>query len=144
MSSDFCVLCDEKLSDYCASCVDVIRKERDEARKSFVRQTERLIETEEEVERLRAELAKHQASKFHPDWSLLQTCRESLDEARAAIEHIAQQQREACAKAIECTIDTPDWAERAAAMVRHMPLVTEERVMSKSEQRRLAVQTKKD
>ena len=40
----------------------------------------------EHVERmlatLRTELAKHQESEFHPDWSLLQATREALQEAR--------------------------------------------------------------
>jgi predicted negative regulator of RcsB-dependent stress response len=39
-----------------------------------------------ERDEARAELAKHQASKFHPDWSMLQTCREELEEAREEVE----------------------------------------------------------
>ena len=51
---------------------------------------------------------------------------------------IAQQQREACAKAaVRLSIS-------AGEAARNTPLVTDEPVMSKSEQRRLAVQTKKD
>jgi hypothetical protein len=52
---------------------------------------------------------------------------------------VAQQQREACAQWVA------DYCSDAkAAGVRALPLVTEEPAMSKSEQRRLAVQTKKD
>jgi multidrug resistance efflux pump len=43
-------------------------------------------ELKKERDEARAEVAKHQASKFHPDWSLLQTCREELEEARAEAE----------------------------------------------------------
>lgn len=37
-------------------------------------------EVADEIERLTAELAKHQESEFHPDWSLLEATRESLRE----------------------------------------------------------------
>jgi len=38
------------------------------------------VEVEAERDRLRAELAKHQESEFHPDWSMLEATRASLRE----------------------------------------------------------------
>jgi hypothetical protein len=45
----------------------------------------RIEEVESENERLRAELAKHQESQFHPDWSMLKATRDSLKECRAEV-----------------------------------------------------------
>lgn len=41
-----------------------------------------------EIERLKAELAKHQESEFHPDWSLLEATRSSLREHMAMLKAI--------------------------------------------------------
>lgn len=40
-----------------------------------------IMECLDEIERLRTELAKHQESEFHPDWSMLEASRKSLREA---------------------------------------------------------------
>ena len=45
----------------------------------------------ERIAGLEAELAKHQESSFHPDWSLMQSTRESLREARARIAELEEQ-----------------------------------------------------
>jgi chromosome segregation ATPase len=39
-----------------------------------------LLKSEQEIERLRAELAEHQESSWHPDWSKLRATRDSLRE----------------------------------------------------------------
>lgn len=38
-----------------------------------------------EITRLQSELAKHQESEFHPDWSMLQATREALKECRGEL-----------------------------------------------------------
>lgn len=45
----------------------------------------------ERIAELEAELAKHQESSFHPDWSLLEATRESLREAQARIAEMEKQ-----------------------------------------------------
>jgi hypothetical protein len=48
-------------------------------------------EAADEIERLRAELAKHQDSEFHPDWSMLAATRESLREHQQMIVALREQ-----------------------------------------------------
>ena len=45
----------------------------------------RLREQSDEIARLKAELAKHQESEFHPDWSMLKETRASLREHMAEL-----------------------------------------------------------
>jgi hypothetical protein len=61
------------------------------------------------------------------------------------VKAVAQQQREACALWMRGPEEMATKMDNANAdYVRDTPLVTEEPIMSKSEERRLAVQTKKD
>lgn len=48
-------------------------------------------EAADEITRLRAELAKHQESKFHPDWSMLEATRDSLAEHQEIIRDLRDQ-----------------------------------------------------
>ena len=57
--------------------VDVGDGETDDVEMTLL---ERVKEAEAERDRLRAELAKHQESEFHPDWSMLEATRASLRE----------------------------------------------------------------
>jgi hypothetical protein len=47
----------------------------------YLAATTQAHEAWQETQRLRAELAKHQESQWHPDWSLLEATREGLHEA---------------------------------------------------------------
>jgi hypothetical protein len=117
---------------------ETMKQQRDDWERIAKYWQERYKETLSERDEARAELAKHQGSQFHPDWSLLQTCREELDEARAevsdllatldaagfgarqALQDVAERQREACAKRVETLSGF-----MFAVTVRHTPLVTE-------------------
>ena len=50
-----------------------------------------VVKMAERITQLEAELAKHQESSFHPDWSLLDATRESLREAQARIAEMEKQ-----------------------------------------------------
>lgn len=43
---------------------------------------------ERHFEQMKAELAKYQQSEFHPDWSLLQACRDCLEESREEVSRL--------------------------------------------------------
>jgi len=45
------------------------------------------------IETLKAELAKHQGSTFHPDWSLLTATRDTVKEQQATIEKLEAELR---------------------------------------------------
>ena len=45
------------------------------------------------IEKLEAELAKHQGSTFHPDWSLLTATRDTVKEQQATIEKLEAELR---------------------------------------------------
>ena len=47
-----------------------------------------ITELEAKIETLEAELAKHQGSTFHPDWSLLEATRDTVKEQQAKIEEL--------------------------------------------------------
>jgi len=60
----------------------------------------RLIERQRtRITELEAELAKHQESQFHPDWSQLESTRESLREAWARLKEVEQTAAETSRKA---------------------------------------------
>ncbi len=68
-----------------AANVTALLAERDGLAKDKQILTTALIQQSERITELEAELAKHQESQFHPDWSALEATRESLREAWARI-----------------------------------------------------------
>ena len=72
---------------------------------------------------LRAELAKHQESEFHPDWSMLSATREGLAEHQDMIQRLSEQVRvlrevvESAAAADEF-LENPEAIFRLARMAR--------------------------
>lgn len=60
-------------------------RERDEARSRETADGEWIERLQEEIEELQSELAKHQQSEFHPDWSLLKATQASLREHMALV-----------------------------------------------------------
>ncbi len=60
-----------------------------------------------EIDRLRTELAKHQSSEFHPDWSLLKATQHSLREHMALVKAAQAEKSEAigAAAALEIEIE---------------------------------------
>lgn len=52
---------------------------------AFLNVSKGYFKLEDEIERLKAELAKHQESEFHPDWSMLEATRGLLREHKAEL-----------------------------------------------------------
>ena len=61
-----------------------------EARKRITQLEAALQSESSEGERLKAELAKHQESEFHPDWSMLKATRSSLREHQSIIRELRE------------------------------------------------------
>ncbi len=63
-------------------------KFRDERNKKIKWKQVCIDDYRDQVEKLKAELAKHQESEFHPDWSMLEATRDSLREHAEEIKRL--------------------------------------------------------
>ncbi len=84
-----------------AANVGALLGERDGLRFLVDEQTARIMELQAEIAALKAELAKHQQSSFHPDWSALKETRESLREAWAKLKEMERTAADALKEAGE-------------------------------------------